>query len=118
MCRCKPRNDTSSFRSHFFEAPVGETRHIHHQLTEVFDRFWIKRKSVFTFSHKIRHTAASIRNDYRQACCHSFFNHKTPLLCRAPVHEHTTKRIASWNLPILAESPPQNIHTQIDFIAQ
>jgi len=112
MCRCKTRNDTPTFGSHFFETPVRETRHIYHQLAEVFDRFGIKRKPVFTFSHKIGYTAASIRNDYRQACCHGFINHKTPLFGRARVHERISERIVCWKFSILNESSQVHVTMQ------
>jgi hypothetical protein len=112
MCRCKTRNDTPTFRSHFFETPGGETRHIYHQPTDIFDRFGIERKPVFPFSHKIRHTTASIRNDYRQARCHGFINHKTPLFRRARVHERISERIVCWKFSILDESSQVHVTMQ------
>src|SRR5947208_12934950 len=110
--RCKTCNNTPAFLSHLFEAPLRETRYVHHQLTEGFHGFGIKRKSVLTFSHKIRHTAASTRNDHRQACCHRFINHETPLFCRARVHEHISKRIVCWKFSILDESRQVHVTMQ------
>src|SRR5207249_12174814 len=82
------------------------------QLTEIFDRFGIERKSVVPFSHKIGHTTASIRNNYRQARCHGFINHKTPLFRRARVHEHISKRIVCWKFSILDESRQVHVTMQ------
>src|SRR4029453_13919411 len=104
MCRCKTLDDTSAFPAHVFQTRLREVAHIQHQFSEVFHRAGIKGKSVFTFSHQIRHTAASIRNDYRQARCHSFIDHKTPLFRNTRVHEHISERIVGWQFSILNEA--------------
>src|SRR4029453_10351836 len=104
MCRCKILDDASAFPSHVFQAPLREAAHVQHQFTEAFPRSGIKGKSVFTFSHQIRHTAASIRNDYGQPRCHGFIDHKTPLFRNARVHEHISERIVGWQFSILNEA--------------
>src|SRR6266480_1848066 len=112
MCRCKTLDDTSAFPSHLVQAPLREAAHVQHQFTEVFHRAGIKGKSVFSFSHQIRHTAASIRNDHRQACCHSFVDHKTPLFRNARVHEYISERIVCWKFSILNEARQVHVTMQ------